>query len=120
MYFVASTYSLLGSKRKFVTCRGCGQQYDYIARREGYASIIRAFPFIYIGKLAKTWAFERARKQLNAKLERAVNSVFCPHCGILQANMRGKRYEKEKTISLFVGMVVFLIGLIAVASFGGR
>jgi hypothetical protein len=103
--------TITGSIRKLVTCSGCGQQYNYVATREGWAySAPRPFPFFFFSERAKRELLERAKKKLALRLERAVDLVPCPHCGILQPNMiRPKRHEKEKTIFLLVGVVVGVI-----------
>jgi hypothetical protein len=113
MVYVVRAGTASGSRRKPVTCSGCGQQYEYVVTREGRGtSAPRPFPFILFSERANRGVLERAKKDLAFKLERAVDPVPCPHCGILQPNMiRPKRHEKAKTILLLVGVVVAMIFL---------
>jgi hypothetical protein len=109
--YIETTSSVRGSRLKLVTCSGCGQQYKYVATRVGYGNSLRPFPF-FLGARAERKMRERAMRDLASRLERAIDPVPCPRCGILQPNMvRPRRHEKEKTIFLIVAVVpAFVIG----------
>lgn len=108
MFYIQTTATVSGSRRKLVRCSGCGEQYEYVARREGWGNSYR-LPFAFRERTDRE-ALARAKKHLAFTLERAVDPVPCPHCGILQANMiRSKTHEKEKTILLIVGVIVAII-----------
>jgi hypothetical protein len=116
-FFIQTTVTVSGSRRELVTCNGCGQRYDYVAKREGWGGALSVLPF-YLKKRVQRKALERAEKHLTFKLERAIDPVPCPYCGILQANViRPKRHEKAKLILLLVGVIVANIFLAIYQSF---
>jgi hypothetical protein len=97
LVYIVTAVTMLGSRQKRVTCSGCVQQYEYVAIRQGRGYSCH-LPFCFQER-ADRKALERARKRLTIRLERAIDPVPCPHCGILQPNMIRPKRRKEKTIS---------------------
>ena len=114
MVWIEHTAIASGSKRKSVTCCSCGQQYSYIATRQGWG-YGASDPYFLFSKRAKRFAGLRASDRLAARLDRAVDPVPCPHCGTLQPNMvrsqRWRQREKVKTILFFGVLLIALAGL---------
>jgi len=62
---------------------------------------------------AKRVAEERAKKGLLRQLDRAVDPVPCPYCGVLQPNMfRKKSNEKTKTLLFFGAVILAIVGVV--------
>jgi hypothetical protein len=86
-------------------------------------SFIDPIPFLFTER-ARRKLRERAEKNLAVKLERAIDPVPCPHCGMLQPNMprpkKRKRHEMAKTIMLLIGIVLTAIALAVYRARTGR
>jgi hypothetical protein len=105
--YVKTSLAIPGSTPKSVIRSNCRKHYEYVATRIGWGYSLRPglgawglFDPIsfFFAKRAQRKLRERAEKNLVVKLERAIDPVPCPHCGMLQPNMLRpkKRHENAK------------------------
>ena len=80
------TARVTGSATKHVRCAACATEFEYVVVREGRGGG-HAPLMIFNNTSASEAAASRARADLRARLENAIEAVHCPCCGIYQPNM---------------------------------
>jgi hypothetical protein len=84
-FYRTYTTTVSGSARKRVRCEGCSMEYGYEMRRIAQGGGHSAFGLTNSGAAAA--ANERARTNLAHALDRDIEAVFCPKCGLYQSDM---------------------------------
>jgi hypothetical protein len=99
----------MGKKQE--TCVGCSQEFEYFEYQVKRTLVgVGHSPFLLLNSTAKEKARERASHHLSHSLDKAIEPVHCPNCGIYQPAMVkvlqkkfGKKYEPNAYAKLRVG-----------------
>lgn len=114
-----STATVTGRMCKFCQCEGFTTEYVYVVERTAQGSGSSLLFLDNDG--ARNRASERAEKNLEAELEKAVDTVACPKCGWLQAAMvaaeKGRRLGWCLWASIPLSVILLIVGLFILGSY---
>jgi hypothetical protein len=96
-----------------VACEQCGHCYGHALTRSRRA-IGDRYVWQAREKYREKW-LAQARRELDAKLARAVEVVPCPHCGWIQSRMLDRARQERYPAETWPGLFAFILAMIALA-----